>query len=113
MKAHGDYLTSAAQTALVALGENIRTARLRRRMTMQLLAERAGISLPTLRRLEKGDGGVSLTVMANVLTGLDLEDTIDRMADPLQDLLGIAMERAQRKQRGRAVGVEDELDADF
>ena len=42
-------------TSLKNLGENIRNARKRRRITMALLAERAKISRVTLAKIEKGD----------------------------------------------------------
>ncbi len=58
---------------LAALGENIRLARRRRRLTATLLAERAGMSRPTLRSIERGDAGVTLGAVANVLHSLGLE----------------------------------------
>lgn len=39
---------------LVQMGEQIRLARLRRKLTLELVAERAGISLATLASIEKG-----------------------------------------------------------
>ncbi|MDE3055681.1 MAG: helix-turn-helix transcriptional regulator [Verrucomicrobiota bacterium] len=45
---------------LEKLGKNLRDARRRRRIPMQLTADRAGISRVTLTKIEKGDSGVSL-----------------------------------------------------
>ena len=58
------------------LGENIRLARLRRDITAEMLAERAGISRSTLRLVEKGDPGVSFGAYSNVLFCLGLEKDI-------------------------------------
>ena len=43
--------------ALMSLGEDLRLARLRRRISATLLAERAGMSRPTLRAIERGEPG--------------------------------------------------------
>lgn len=45
---------------LVQMGEQIRLARLRRKLTLELVAERAGISLATLASIEKGTPTVSI-----------------------------------------------------
>ena len=53
--------------ALRNLGLNIRAARLRRRIPMSIVAERASISRATLDKIEKGEGGVSIGSYATVL----------------------------------------------
>jgi len=85
------------------LGENIRLARLRRDITAEQLAERAGVSRSTLRLVEKGDAGVSFGTYASVLFCLGLEKEIgvlgrdDELGRKLQDsALGVAR-RARRK----------------
>ena len=45
---------------LAEMGESIRLARLRRRFSAAIVAERAGISRNTLRAIERGDPSVSL-----------------------------------------------------
>jgi hypothetical protein len=62
------------------LGENIRLARLRRRITSVLLAERAGISRPILRKIEQGWAGCSMASYACVLLALGLEKDLERVA---------------------------------
>jgi transcriptional regulator with XRE-family HTH domain len=63
----------AVSRALAALGENVRLARQRRELPAELVAERAGMSRPTLRALERGASGVTLGALANVLHVLGLE----------------------------------------
>ena len=58
---------------LIQMGENIRWARQRRKLTSSLVAERAGISRQTLLAIEKGEPGVSMGAYANVLLSLGLE----------------------------------------
>ena len=77
---------------LQSFGENIRLARLRRKITTTLLAERAGISRVTLGKVEKGDGGVSMGIYANVLFCLGLEKDLLMLAS--DDVLGRRMQDA-------------------
>lgn len=69
-----------AERQAVALGQRLRDARLRRRMTALAMAERAGISRATLHRLEKGDTSISLGAYQRVLRVLGLEADFDLLA---------------------------------
>jgi transcriptional regulator with XRE-family HTH domain len=62
------------------LGARIRAARLRRRMTQATLAARVDVSLPTIRKLEKGDATTSLATLARALQALGLEKDLDLLA---------------------------------
>lgn len=84
------------------LGWNIRTARLRRRMPLRELAERTGLSAPTLIRVEAGNPGTSIAAYATVLWVLGLADALDQVAHPDSDKLGLALETARTPERARA-----------
>ena len=56
---------------LAQMGEQIHLARLRRKLTLELVAERAGISHATLVSIEKGASTVSIGAYAAAMNGLD------------------------------------------
>jgi transcriptional regulator with XRE-family HTH domain len=65
---------------LKQLGINIRNARLRRNITMESLAERSNISIPTLRAVERGNYSTSIGAYLNTLTSLGLEKDLAKVA---------------------------------
>ena len=76
---------------LTKLGADLREARLRRRIPMALLAERASVSRTTLANIEKGDGGVALGNYARALFALGLLDRLAELADARHDETGLAI----------------------
>lgn len=90
--------------ALRNLGSDIRAARLRRRIPMSIVAERASISRATLDKIEKGDGGVSVGSYANVLFALGLVDRLGEIAALQNDPLGMRLEAQALPKRIRASG---------
>ena len=74
------------------MGENIRLARLRRRLSAQQVAERAGITRSTLRQIEKGAAGSSVGNFLQVLVVLGLEADILQLAK--DDVFGRKLEDA-------------------
>jgi hypothetical protein len=65
-----------AKRALRKLGLDISTARRRRQISAALLAERAFISRPTLRRVENGDPAATMASYASVLFALGMVDQL-------------------------------------
>lgn len=88
---------------LTEFGENIRLARLRRRLSAAQVAERANISRPTLLSIEKGLPGVAIGSYAQVLFVLNLEKDLlkvaadDTLGRKLQDAALTVKERAPKK----------------
>lgn len=80
------------QRILDELGENIKLARLRRKLSAAQVAERAGLGRSTLVKIEKGHPGVGIGQYLNVLKVLGLEDDFlllakdDELGRKLQDL---------------------------
>lgn len=68
------------------IGENIKLARKRRKLTAEQVAERAGIHRATLHRVEKGDPTVAIGIYFNVLKVLNLESDFSKIA--LDDQFG-------------------------
>ena len=89
---------------LEQMGEQIRLARLRRKLSLELVAERAGISRATLISIEKGAPTVSIGSYAAVLHALNNMDsdllliaTDDAFGRKLQDLALPTRRRAPQK----------------
>ncbi len=82
-----------------ALGERMRLARLRRRMSATEMAERMGVSRMTLYSLEKGDLSVGLGVLVRALGILGLDEDLNRLAadDELGRRLADAAARPARR----------------
>lgn len=87
--------------ALRKLGHDIRDARRRRRIPVEILAQRASIARSTLNRLEKGDPQVSLGIYATVLFVLGMIDRLGDLADPRHDAVGLELEEENLPKRIR------------
>ena len=68
------------------LGENLKLARKRRKLTLDQVSERAGIARSTLWLIEKGSPGVAMSAYLQVLFVLGLEKDLLKLAG--DDLLG-------------------------
>jgi transcriptional regulator with XRE-family HTH domain len=86
-------------TRLEQLGARLRDARLRRRWSLAIVAERAGMAILTLRRVEQGHPGVAWASVAAVLHVLGLDKDLDAVA--AADPVGMALLQAAMPRRGR------------
>ncbi|MBC7889191.1 MAG: helix-turn-helix transcriptional regulator [Ferruginibacter sp.] len=95
-----EILLPSISRILKELGENIKLARLRRKLSAEQVAERAGISRPTLLSIEKGIPGVSLASCAQVLFVLNLEKDLLKVG--ADDVLGRKLQDAGLNVKQRA-----------
>src|SRR5579863_3976101 len=97
-------LLPSLQRQLAALGENIRLARLRRKFSASIVAQRAGIARNTLRLIEQGNAQVTFGAYANVLFCLGLEKDLRLLAR--DDELGRKLQDANLPIKARAPKVK-------
>jgi transcriptional regulator with XRE-family HTH domain len=86
--------------ALATLGESMRLARLRRKLSAEQVAQRANISRPTLVAIEKGSPGVAIGSYVQVLFVLNLERDLLKVAE--DDVLGRKLQDAGLTVKARA-----------
>lgn len=98
-----DILLPAQRRKMGILGEQFRMARLRRQYSMKQVGERAGISLSSLEKIEKGSPSVSFGAYAQVLFALGLDSDIlllakdDELGRRIQDMELLVKKRAPKK----------------
>ncbi len=88
-------LPAEVEKILFQLGRNIHTARLRRKMRLEDLAERVGVSRYLISDIEKGKPTVAIAAYIGTLWALKLTDDLYNIADPDHDLEGKAFENAR------------------
>lgn len=91
-----------AKPALERLGQDVRNARLRRGIAVADLAVRAGTSPSSISRLERGDPGVAIGTLADVLVVLGLLERLADLIDVRKDDLGLALTTEHGRRRGRS-----------
>ena len=87
--------------ALRKLGQDISDARRRRRITMALMAERAGISRATLSKIEKGNPATAIHGYAAVIFVLGMTGRLKDLMDANYDLVGRGLEEERLPKRVR------------
>lgn len=104
MKKAAYNILPETEKILKNMGEQIKLARLRRDLSAELIAERAGISRASLWKVEKGEPSVAIGIYAAVLHALNNLDKDlllvakdDEFGRELQDLNLITRKRAKRK----------------
>ena len=104
MKKAAYNIVPATEDILKTMGEQIKLARLRRDLSAELVAERAGISRASLWKVESGNPAVAIGIYAAVLHALgnmDKDLTLiakdDEMGRQMQDLNLMTRKRATRR----------------
>ena len=94
----------STEKILKIMGEQIKLARLRRDLSAELVAERAGISRASLWKVESGNPAVAMGIYAAVLHALGIMDKdlelvakYDEMGRQMQDLNLLTRKRASRR----------------
>ena len=88
--------------ALAKLGRDISLARRRRRLSQASLADRSGIGVNTVRRLEKGEPSGSIEHLARILYVLGELERLENLLDTGTDEVGLLMMDERLPQRVRA-----------
>jgi transcriptional regulator with XRE-family HTH domain len=103
MTARNKLLTAPpypVEQTLKSLGMNLRTARLRRNLTIAEIAEKIGTGERAVADAEKGKASTSAAVYAALLWAFDLLDQLGDVASPERDQEGQTL--ALARERGRA-----------
>lgn len=98
------------EQAIRRLGTNLRTARLRRNLTTEEVAEKIGTGPRAVTNAEKGKLSTGIVVYAALLWAYDLLGPISALGDPACDEEGLSLELSSGRARARA---SEELDSDF
>lgn len=103
MKAKKGTLLPKEKQILELLGEKLKLARLRRKLTTEQLAERANIGRTSLWHVEKGSEHISIGIYLQVLSVLGLADDLKKIAE--DDTLGRKLQDAGliTKKRGSKI----------
>lgn len=98
-------LPDLVTSALARIGADIALARKRRGLTQARLAASAGITLPSLRAIERGNPTTGIGLYFTVLWALGLEHEFVHLVDASGDRVGLTLEASRAPQRVRAPGV--------
>ena len=99
----------AVERTIRTLGASLRTARLRRNLTLKDVADKVGTGVRAVADAERGKPTTGIAVYVALLWAYDLIAPMADLANPDQDLEGLA--RLDSRQRARARSRE--LDNDF
>lgn len=98
------------EQALKRLGENLRTARVRRNLTIEEAAERIGTGRRAVTDAEKGKPSTGIVVYSALLWLYDLLEPMESLADPAKDTEGLSLEAAKSPHRvRRGAGLDNDF----
>lgn len=95
-------LPPATLGAIQKLGADLAVARLRRKESLRSWAKRLGVSVSTLQRLEAGDPGVSMGILASALWLINRDGELGQLAAPEHDQGALEMNVREAVQLGQA-----------
>lgn len=95
-------LPPATAAAIEKLGADLAVARLRRKESLKTWAQRMGVSVPTLQRLEAGDPAVGIGIVATALWLIQRDGALGQLAAPELDRGAIELDIRQAQALGRA-----------
>ncbi len=95
-------MSPATVAAIEKLGADLAVARLRRKESLKTWAQRMGVSVPTLQRLEAGDPGVGIGIVATALWLIQRDGALSQLAAPELDQGAIELDIRQAQGLGRA-----------
>ena len=91
----------SVEQALKRLGDNLRTARIRRSFTIVEIAEKIGTGRRAVMDAEKGKASTSIGVYAALLWVYNLLEPLDDLANSAKDEQGLILASGTEKQRAR------------
>lgn len=102
------FIPIPAQRAMRKLGQDIKEARLRRRIPAAIMAERASISPKTLVKIEKGDSSVAIASYVSVIFCMGMITRIEDLMDVSHDKTGLVLESERLPKRIRLPRLNNE-----
>lgn len=98
------------EVALKRLGADLRTARLRRNITLAEVAERIGASREVVGDAERGKPSTSMAIYAALLWTYGMMERLSGLADPAADDEGVRLASLRERRHARSTQT---LDDDF
>ncbi len=95
-------LPPATAGAIEKLGADLAVARLRRKESLRSWAQRMGVTVSTLQRLEAGDPSVGIGIVATALWLIKRDGELGSLAAPEHDQGALEMDIRQAIELGRA-----------
>ena len=95
-------LPPATAGAIEKLGADLAVARLRRKESLRSWAQRMGVTVPTLQRLESGDPSVGLGIVATALWLINRDAELRNLAAPEFDQGAIQLDVRKAVELGRS-----------
>ncbi len=96
-----DIMSLGVRRSLAKFGDDLSIARRKRRLTVEMMTERTGVSRSTWRRIEKGDPTVSIGAYAQALFALGFGVPLGELVDQSRDEQGLLLALDQLPKRVR------------